>query len=35
MESNALVKKKRYDFHRISIDTIASRLSDLMEQEQG
>lgn len=29
-----LSRCQRYDFHRISIDTIASRLSDLMEQEQ-
>ena len=28
-----LSRCQRYDFHRISIDTIASRLSDLMEQE--
>lgn len=25
---------QRYDFHRISIDTISNRLSELMEQEQ-
>ena len=29
-----LSRCQRYDFHRISIDTIESRLSDLMEQEQ-
>ena len=29
-----LSRCQRYDFKRISIDTIASRLSDLMEQEQ-
>lgn len=28
-----LSRCQRYDFHRISIDTIAARLSDLMEQE--
>ena len=29
-----LSRCQRYDFHRISIDTIAARLSDLMEQEK-
>ena len=29
-----LSRCQRYDFHRISIDTIAARLSDLMVQEQ-
>lgn len=29
-----LSRCQRYDFHRISIDTIASRLSELMEEEQ-
>lgn len=29
-----LSRCQRYDFRRISIDTIAARLSDLMEQEQ-
>lgn len=29
-----LSRCQRYDFHRISIDTIAARLSDLMQQEK-
>ena len=29
-----LSRCQRYDFHRITIDTIAARLMDLMEQEQ-
>ena len=29
-----LSRCQRYDFRRISIDTIAARLSELMEQEQ-
>lgn len=29
-----LSRCQRYDFHRISIDTIAARLSDLMQREQ-
>ncbi len=29
-----LSRCQRYDFHRISIDTIAARLMDLMQQEQ-
>lgn len=29
-----LSRCQRYDFHRISIDTIAERLSELMEEEQ-
>lgn len=29
-----LSRCQRYDFHRISIDTIASRLTDLMREEQ-
>ena len=28
-----LSRCQRYDFHRISIDTIAARLTDLMQQE--
>ena len=29
-----LSRCQRYDFHRISIDTIAARLRELMDQEQ-
>ena len=29
-----LSRCQRYDFHRISIDTIAGRLSDLMKEEK-